>query len=1300
MSNSVSTSEDAKAPPPPPAPPLPPQGQGFVASALARVAQPFGYGSRPPTATGHRPIDPRDTRLSVQRSSRWAPRSLLRSLFVFPKVPQVPPGSQRTSTDVQRSPVSSRSTSHKTGIPIAALDISPDRTHAVLAGHNILKTIQVSDSACAEDFNLRTSIIAYAATHEASGNAIGGKHKDQWAANDVKWSHGQYSSMIATAAANGQIVVYDINRAGVEIARLHEHNRQVHRIGFNPYKGQLMLSGSQDGTIRLWDLRDLAGDRSVTTCQSRRKFSGNSDGIRDIRWSPADGMEFALGTDNGVIQRWDFRNDKTPLLRASAHENKTCYSIDWHPDGKHLVSAGADKNIKVWDFSSSDRRKKHIWEIRAPQAVLNVRWRPPCWSSNKQSPSRWQCTQVAASYNEQDPRIHIWDFRRPYVPFRTLDRYDTPATALLWHSEDLLWSVGTAGMFTQTDIDFIPKTMDQRSLNTLDIAADGQILFFSQKRERRRTSIEDVLEDLHKQNQRRGSTGERLAGSNNAQGSSEEPNWLNPSSKYQHRHHPASSRSTRSSTGTPPSAGSAGPVTSLDRSLQANNMHRFSQTGAIGYIEGVFDARAFKHLARSYKIPAVPTENVECNVHLILGDVLRANARFAAEVGQYRLSQSWLVLAEAVEQELRRRAECSYQQRTCSTATEQSTQLGDQLSANGEAESSMNILRTNISLLDIEGHRGNEESSNMTTPLARPLPDIVAESGTPSNMETLQLPNAKWTKRPLKPAVGVSELAKMTAPGSLGKEHHPFQIKEADTHSGPETGSHSPLDKRQLPPNAGFVDMDRQLAERRAAMGNYRAIPRPLLRLDDPIQMSGPVSNAPTFDRHDSNESFQLFSASTDSSHREQSTMGSFESNPVSQRSSSTPDRIDDLIASRNSITTDHEESALIFDEEAQPLSPVPAPVSAPKTSETSHGDGNNRSTASTNPSTSFRPANPQKPIVHTEDLEHCVRHSETPVESMKEETADALHHYILSDFVPSKERPAYLRPWHASNLFGPLIDYHTQKLYDSQMPTYLLLHLGRWLHHSMGHERAVLIFSHYHNQLTRLDLVNEAAQLRHLASTEFPELAEYGAYGIAPGGPFCTTCQKALKGGGPNFCKRCNQACGICPICQNMGPVSCPNPDVFLHLAERPVAMEALWMWCQNCGHGGHVNCMSLWWELDESQGACPTLGCACDCMPGTRRDEIIGKLEKQREEKQHVVTKDEWKAPESAAAQRARGLMGGKEPGPLGTGGGTGALSLATAGRSGSGGKRVRIVVPDEDSKENASKGMNGGKISSSAS
>ena len=114
-------------------------------------------------------------------------------------------------------------------------------------------------------------------------------------------------------------------------------------------------------------------------------------------------------------------------------------------------------------------------------------------------------------------------------------------------------------------------------------------------------------------------------------------------------------------------------------------------------------------------------------------------------------------------------------------------------------------------------------------------------------------------------------------------------------------------------------------------------------------------------------------------------------------------------------------------------------------------------------------------------------------------------------------------------------------------------------------------------------------------------------------------------------------------------------------------------------------MGCLRIWWDFDESEGACPTVGCLCDCMPGRRRDEIVKKLEEGRKPK--IVSKDEWKVGPSPAVQKARGLISGPGAGKgpaQGLGGGRGAMSLGAAGRSGSGGKKVRIVAPEEEERK----------------
>lgn len=109
---------------------------------------------------------------------------------------------------------------------------------------------------------------------------------------DVKWGTHLQKSTIATAGTNGTICLYDA-KVGIMERQLREHGRQVHKIAFNPADGRLLLSASQDGTIKLWDLREK---------KSRLTFAGRSDAVRDVQFNSGNAVEFAAAFDNGTIQ--------------------------------------------------------------------------------------------------------------------------------------------------------------------------------------------------------------------------------------------------------------------------------------------------------------------------------------------------------------------------------------------------------------------------------------------------------------------------------------------------------------------------------------------------------------------------------------------------------------------------------------------------------------------------------------------------------------------------------------------------------------------------------------------------------------------------------------------------------------------------------------------------------------------------------------------------------------------------------------------------------------------------------------
>lgn len=1154
-----------------------------------------------------------------------------------------------------------------------------------------------------EEFNLRSAIIAYAATHNASAGAIPAKHKDQLAANDVKWSNGSFDSTICTAAANGQIVIYDVTRAGVELARLHEHVRQVHRVAFNPHEGALLLSGSQDASMRLWDLRDLARDRSVMTCRSSCQYPGNNEGIRDLRWSPTNGVEFAAGTDNGVIQRWDLRKARVPILKVNAHE-KTCHSIDWHPDGKYLLSGGADKIVNVWDFSSTDRRKKACWQLRAPQAVLNARWRPPRWSAPGGHSASWNCSQIVTSYDHQEPRIHVWDFRRPYMPFREINAYDAAPTALLWHSEDLLWSVGRQGIFAQTDINLATHVGDTRSTSVVAVSASGQIGLVSEKRARRHRPLHDSTEEVLNRNRSSSIGGEKMSRSHSAtDGSLEEASLLSSSLKNRHRK-PPSTRSSKSVAGTPPSAGTEVSAVSLEEAMQKELAFQPAQAAAYGHIIGLFDSAAFSFLARNYRpSPGMPSTPAADGGARLMADNFRHNARLAVCTHEYRLAQSWRVLSLAVEkdwQAWRNIDDNERQSVSTSTNLGKRPNHGNPRSDAGftgsdhekaSSASEMTKRRRELVIVQTLG-----QSSNMTTPTARPIADqsirLAGSDHSPSSVgdESLLLPAPAWEQ-----SIGESQTRALSDRPSWNDQIHLHGQAHEDVRPGNVHQTSTPLstDGMFLPKSAiiqlqstGFSNLDTHLSERRAAITNYKVTPRPLLRLDEPVQPH-PENIPPSPSFHDSADRFQLFSTSTESSQLIDSTTDSSGRSQDSEKLKPAAERWDAMVRQGAFSGAFHGKTNGDKDTLRQPIEdlssslpgsevhpPQPLPDQSPTRSSTQYWA----------PSPLVRSPRSERPIVHFDEMEQFGGLDESNVVSRrgsvpKNETLGCER--ALPDISDA-------RPWGAVSLIDSLINYHAAELCSSQMPANLLLQLGS----SSSSTSSALILSillSYHAQLMSLSLYVPAADLRNRAHPSYPEVVDHGSYGITPGGPWCTVCQKPSKGTRPRFCQRCNQPWADCPICNGEGAAAVAN-------GKHAQQYDSMWGWCQWCGHGGHAGCLRVWWEMSGmSEGGCATMGCLHDCVAGARREEIHQR--KAAVKRASTVRGDEWVVGESRAVERTRSIVyvptkDGESPGgpPHGSvnaktfRGPQGPLSLGMMGRSGSGGKKVRLLAPINDDRE----------------
>lgn len=1083
-------------------------------------------------------------------------------------------------------PSASQQMIYSAGAPLSCLDRSPDGQRVVIAGAKSFKVLKIDGSTITEDIDLRAVISSYAASHDLSAAT-----PDQLNIRAVQWSHGTLDTTIVTASGNGRITIYDLNRMGegLEVARIQEHARQVHKLAINPFRNSWLLSASQDGTVKRFDLRAPIQGRQGPTMKSLQTYKCNADAVRDVKWSPTDGLEFACCTDAGAVLKWDVRQPSAPVLKLSAHPSP-CSSISWHPDGVHLISGGVDLLCRVWDVSA-DRNQKPRFEIATPAPISRVSWRPACWSATAQGK---RAAQVTVSYDDsntnrnQNASVHLYDLARPALPFKEIEQWDSAPTGLLWNSRDILWTVDKAGRFIQTDVAFVPQLIDRRSLSEFSFSPTGDVLMLLEERQPPRRSRPSLSTPEASPSFTHNGSGPLHSFSRSDSEEDVVGSFLGPRQPKGYRRR-NSARSAHSMSTTPPSAtGMADDkVMSLEEAVKVTGSYKPQQIMAIGHAPSTAKRATYKYFSNRYlmhlsKDSAMPTTMQPMDDRM--SSVMAAYARSAEDVGHYRLAQTWRLLGYTINLLLTRRAE---HHRNCrltakepeskeeiegespelesKTATEKGQETPRRLPRPKSPFQSPNFRNPHHTIEE------TESTSNVATPLVRPVRDTIAHE-TREAMHTpivteddeLRLPGPAHATTPI------------PVPGSRPSSDAASSVEGYDFY-GME--SFSPALQYVAPPRKQPLRLDYQ--ERRV--------------LKDPPRMEP--------QRHDSGESFQMFSSSADSH------PGKFMPSSGSDKQSETKEQkhlLRDRVSSwENSLPSERRHRPSVDS-------------TAPAMSDISEGRQTPESEHAFHKGMPRRPSSP--PIFRIHEASVPIKRAVTPVKSRVHEepispTSDEKTsedpNIIESDFLPWPNDPEFvIHPIDPTILVQRAIDFEAQTGVLNAAAMVLLLR-PLLPPKAVDEIQARAILRQYHRRLSSFGLFTEAALLRNLCVPSYPAIFAPAQERVTIGF-FCTDCNKPIENdplipGSMWKCPRCRNNIAPCAVCLHRELP--PNVD----FAEQGIASySSVWWLCPGCGHGGHTSCMQAWHagsEFEEgdkeSGGCCPSEGCLHPCLPGKWREE-----------------------------------------------------------------------------------------------
>ena len=167
--------------------------------------------------------------------------------------------------------------------------------------------------------------------------------------------------LLASGSSDGTVQLWRISD-GTLLHAFRGHASQVNSVVFAP-SGTMLASGSADTTVRLWGM--VA--RKLMLAQTLK----HSKGVRSVAFSP-DGNLLACGTGLKSVLIWDLSHRKSAGYRRG--HKKIVYSVAFSPDGKLMASGSGDKTVQIHP-TMVGKGKRHVLGGHS-KSVMSVAFSP------------------------------------------------------------------------------------------------------------------------------------------------------------------------------------------------------------------------------------------------------------------------------------------------------------------------------------------------------------------------------------------------------------------------------------------------------------------------------------------------------------------------------------------------------------------------------------------------------------------------------------------------------------------------------------------------------------------------------------------------------------------------------------------------------------------------------------------------------------------------------------------------------------------------------------------------------------
>jgi len=199
---------------------------------------------------------------------------------------------------------------------------------------------------------------------------------------DVHWSRD--GSKIISASADKMICIHDAE-SGKKIKKLSEHESYVNSC-CPSRKDDFIVSGSDDNTAKLWDIRQRSSAHTFT-----HKYQ-----VTAVCFSE-EGHQIFTGSIDNDIRAWDLR--KNDIIFDLQGHTDTVTGLALSPDGSYVLSNAMDNHLLVWDVRPYAPQQRCVKIFQGHEHNIEKNLLKCSWSPDG---SKVSCGSA-------DRFVYIWD---------------------------------------------------------------------------------------------------------------------------------------------------------------------------------------------------------------------------------------------------------------------------------------------------------------------------------------------------------------------------------------------------------------------------------------------------------------------------------------------------------------------------------------------------------------------------------------------------------------------------------------------------------------------------------------------------------------------------------------------------------------------------------------------------------------------------------------------------------------------------------------------------------------------------